>query len=86
MMPESDLFALKGFRTLLRTCGAVFVIALVLALLDMLWGVQIPQPFRASIPWVLIVSSAVGTVILVGSLGMPKRPLPDAEADEEKHA
>ena len=70
---ESDLFARRGFRILLRTCGLVFVVGLALVLLDALAGVQLPQPFRSALPWLLVISSGVGITLLVGALGTPKR-------------
>lgn len=78
-MPDPDPFSVPGFRALLRASGLAFVVALALALLDAGAGVRLPQPFRAAIPWVLIVSATVGVTLLVGALGTPKRgsPPPD---------
>ena len=49
------------------------VVGLALVLLDALAGVQLPQPFRSALPWLLVISSGVGITLLVGALGTPKR-------------
>ena len=79
---SSDPFNVRGFRLALRATGVGFTIGLVLLLLDVLAGIHLPQPFRAAIPWVLILSSGVGITLLVGALGTPKRTRPPTEATE----
>ena len=78
-MDSPDPFNVRSFRLALRAAGIGFALGLVLMLLDVLAGVQLPQPFRAGIPWLLVVSSGVGITLLVGALGTPKRKAP---ADE----
>lgn len=65
-----------GFRLLLRTSGIVFAVSLALVLLDALAGVRLPDAVRPALPWVLVASTLVGIVLLVGALGMPTRPAP----------
>ncbi|GAB5534065.1 MAG: hypothetical protein Rubg2KO_03140 [Rubricoccaceae bacterium] len=72
-MSQTDPFNVRSFRLALRTTGIGFALGLALVLLDTLAGVPLPQPFRSALPWVLILSSAVGITLLVGSLGTPKR-------------
>jgi len=79
LAPESDPLNIRSFRIGLRTSGIGFTVGLVLMLLDVLAGIQLPQPFRAGIPWLLIVTSGVGITLLVGALGMPKRTSDAAE-------
>jgi hypothetical protein len=76
-VPDPDLFNVRSFRFALRTAGIGFGLGLVLMLLDVLMGIQLPQPFRMGVPWLLIVSSGVGITLLVGALGMPTRTPPD---------
>lgn len=65
----------------LRLSGWTLLATLVLAVLDAVLGVQLPQPFRAAIPWVLVGSLLVWLTLLSGALGMPKKPVaPDPEA------
>lgn len=75
-MPDSDVLARRGVRVLLRTSGYVFAFGLLLILLDALAGIQIPQPFRAALPWLLVASSVVGITLLVGALGRSSRGTP----------
>ncbi|MEO0559572.1 MAG: hypothetical protein AAF170_15455 [Bacteroidota bacterium] len=72
-MSHTDPFDLRSFRLVLRASGVGFALGLVLLLLDVLAGVQLPQPFRAGVPWLLIGTSGVGITLLVGALGTPKR-------------
>ena len=45
-------------------------------LLDAAFGVRLPAAVRPALPWLLVASTLVGIVLLVGALGMPKRPAP----------
>ena len=64
---------------LLVASGAVFGVTLVLVVLDAAAGVRLPQPVRPVLPAVLVLSLLVCITLLVGALGMPKRPGSDAD-------
>lgn len=59
--------------------GAAFGVALVLVLLDVGADVRLPAPVRPALPWLLIGSAVVAITLLVGALGTPKKPGPDAD-------
>lgn len=63
-------------RALLRASGAVFAVTLALVILDAAFGVRLPAAVRPALPWLLVASMGVGIVLLVGAIGMPKRPAP----------
>ncbi len=61
-------------RLALRVAGIAFVVSLALVLLDVLAGVRLPGAVRPILPWVLVLATLAGITLLVGALGMPKRP------------
>ncbi|HEX8385400.1 MAG TPA: hypothetical protein VF576_04395 [Rubricoccaceae bacterium] len=63
-----------GLRLGLRLAGATFAVALALVLLDVLAGVRLPPAVRPALPYVLVAATVVGTTLLVGALGTPRRP------------
>ena len=70
-----------GLRLALRLAGASFAVSLALVLLDVLAGLRLPAAVRPALPWVLVAATLAGITLLVGALGMPKRPdPPDGEA------
>jgi hypothetical protein len=70
-----------GLRLGLRLAGATFAVALALVLLDVLAGVRLPVAVRPALPWALVGSTLVGVTLLVGALGMPKRPERPGDGD-----
>jgi hypothetical protein len=73
-----------GLRLALRVSGLAFVAALALVLLDVLANVRLPASVRPALPWVLTVATAAGITLLVGALGVPRRPdPPDSDNDSE---
>ena len=71
-----------GLRLALRVSGLVFAGALALVLLDVLADVQLPAGVRPALPWVLVAAAMAGITLLVGALGMPRRPDPPGTAEE----
>lgn len=68
-------------RLAFRLTGLVFFASLGLVFLDVLAGVRLPAAVRPALPWALVGATLVGITLLVGALGMPKRPdQPDDEA------
>ncbi len=65
-----------GLRAALRVAGVAFVAALALVLLDVLAGVRLPAAIRPALPWVLVAATLASITLLVGAIGMPKRPDP----------
>ncbi len=61
-------------RLALRVAGVAFVASLALVFLDVLVGVRLPGAVRPFLPWALILATLAGITLLVGALGMPKRP------------
>ena len=68
-----------GLRLALRVSGIAFVAALALVLLDVLAGVQLPHVLRSALPWLLVLATLACITLLVGALGMPRRPGPPGE-------
>jgi hypothetical protein len=71
-----------GLRLALRVSGIVFVTALALVFLDVLAGVRLPAAVRPALPWVLVAATMAGVTLLVGALGMPRRPDPPGSGEE----
>lgn len=65
-----------GLLLALRLSGWTLLATLVVALLDAGLGVQLPQPARSAVPWLLVGSLLVWLTLLSGALGMPKKPSP----------
>ncbi len=61
-------------RLALRLAGIAFVASLALVFLDVLVGVRLPGAVRPLLPWVLILATLAGITLLVGALGMPRKP------------
>ena len=61
-------------RLALRIAGIAFVVTLALVLLDVVAGVRLPGAIRPLLPWLLVLATGAGITLLVGALGMPKRP------------
>ena len=70
----------------LRVSGWTLLAALVTAALDAGLGVQLPQPLRAAVPWVLVGSLLVWLTLLSGALGMPKKPVAPTDAAPDARA
>lgn len=70
-----------GLRLALRTSGLAFVAALALVLLDVLAGVRLPPAVRPALPWVLVLATMAGITLIVGAIGMPRRPDPPGRSD-----
>lgn len=52
----------------------IFLVSLVFAVVDALGWLILPHPFRIVIPMALVLSTLVGITLLVGMLGIPKKP------------
>lgn len=65
-----------GLRLALRLAGIGFAVSMALVLLDVLAGVRLPGGLRALVPWLLVGSTLACITLLVGAIGMPKRPDP----------
>ena len=61
-------------RLALRLAGIAFVGSLALVLLDVAADVRLPAAVRPLLPWLLVAATLAGITLLVGALGMPKRP------------
>lgn len=59
--------------------GAVFGVVLLLVILDVAAGIQLPAGIRPVLPWLLVGTALVSITLLVGALGTPTRPGADAE-------
>lgn len=70
-----------GLRLALRVAGIGFAVSLALVLLDVLADVRLPGGLRALLPWLLVGSTLACITLLVGAIGMPKRPEPPAPPD-----
>ena len=70
-----------GLRAALRLAGVSFVVALALVLLDVLAGIRLPEAVRPALPWVLVAATLASITLLVGALGMPKRPGPPSHGE-----
>ena len=70
-------------RLALRVAGVAFAVSLALVLLDVLAGIRFPGVLRPALPWVLVGATLASITLLVGALGMPKRPeRPPRDADD----
>ena len=65
-----------GLRAALRVAGIPVAVSLALVLLDVLAGVRLPAAVRPVLPYVLVAATLAAVTLLVGALGMPKRPDP----------
>lgn len=63
-------------RLALRVAGVSFALSFGLVLLDVLTGLRLPAAVRPLLPWVLVAATLAGITLLVGALGMPRRPDP----------
>ena len=63
-------------RLALHVAGVSFALSLSLVLLDVLAGLRLPAAVRPLLPYVLVVATLAGITLLVGALGMPRRPDP----------
>ncbi len=75
-----------GLRLALRVSGIAFAAALALVLLDVLAGIRLPHGLRTALPWLLVLSTLACITLLVGALGMPRRPDPPADPSPKTDA
>ena len=69
-----------GLRAALRVAGYTFAVSLALVLLDVLAGIRLPAAIRPALPWALVAATLAAVTLLVGALGMPRRPDPPGDA------